>query len=188
MFVTRQSLRSAALCQDGPGLCVDIPATHKWPVIGNPRSVDAKTFDSVSTGSSLALTVAMSYHTNCTCRLTSSLALTNFSGVLVLGDRASSEKTSGRRAWAEKTSCSLLRATTMIMIRACQHLQKRTSSSPRQPTGAILDLSRLCSVRMAEMKIVRHLQTQASSFNVTRDCQMSPNSRGVALPTEVQLY
>ena len=93
--VTRQSLRSAALCQSGPRLCVDIPATHKWPSIGNPRSVDANAFDSVSTGPSLALTVAMSYHTDYTFRFSSSLALTNFSGVLMLDDRASSEKTSG---------------------------------------------------------------------------------------------
>ena len=53
MHVTEQSLRSAALCQSGPGLCVEIPATHKCPLIGNPRSVDVSAFDSVSTGSSL---------------------------------------------------------------------------------------------------------------------------------------
>ena len=151
---------------------VYMPATQKWPLIG----------------SSLALAVKMSYHTDCTSRLTSSLALTNFSGVLMLSDRASSEKTSGRRAWAEKTSCFLLGATTMIMRRACQHLQKRTSSIPRQPNGAIFDPSRLQSVPTAEMMLARHLRTQASSFHVTLDCQMFPNSRDMALHTEVQLY
>ena len=53
VHVTKQSLRSGALCQSGAGLYVDIYATHKWPLIGNPRSVDANAFDSVSTGSSL---------------------------------------------------------------------------------------------------------------------------------------
>ena len=44
--------------------------------------------------------------------------------------------------WAEKTSCSPLRATTTMMRRACQHLQKRTSSTDsssadgRNPIGA----------------------------------------------------
>ena len=171
--------QAAGFFQNGPGLCVDIFATHKWPLIGNPRSVDANAFDSVSTGSSLALTLAVSYHIDCTFRFSSSLTLTNFSCVLMLDDRASSEKTSGRRAWAEKTSCSPLRAMTMMMRRACQLLQKRTSSVPRQPTSAILDRSRLLSVRTAEMKIADTSPPNSTVFflrhtNSTRWCSDQP--------------
>ena len=88
------------------------------------------------------------------------------------------------RAWTEKTSYSLLRAMTMIMRRACQHLQKRTSSTPCQPTGALLDLSRLLSVRTAEMKIVgtsppKHKHLLSASHGVarclrTREARLSP--------------
>ena len=189
MYVTRQCLRSGALRQNGPGLCVDIPATHKSPLRGDPRSVDANAFDSVSIGSSLALAVAMSCHTDCTFPLTSSLALTNFSCVLMLHARVSAERTPGRRAWAEKTSHSLFRATTRIMSRACELLQKRPSSIPRQPTGAILHLNRLQSVRTAEMKIVDTSPPNSSIFFPRHSgCRMSPNSRGVHLLTDMQLY
>ena len=51
-----------------------------------------------------------------------------------------------------------------MMRRACQHLQKRTSSIPRQPTGAIFDLSRLLSLRTAEMKIVGTSPPNTSIF------------------------
>ena len=132
-ILTRQSLRSAALCQNGPGLCVDIPATHKWPLVGNRRSVNANAFDSVSIGSSLALTVALSYHTDDTFRLTSSLALTNFTSVLMLDDRAFSEKASMRRAWAEKTSCSPLRATTMMSTSSEAYFTNSSSADGRNP-------------------------------------------------------
>ena len=63
-------------------------------MVGNPRSVDANAFDRVSTGSSLALTITRS-HTDYTFRFSSSLTLTNFSCVLMLDDRASSEKDIG---------------------------------------------------------------------------------------------
>ena len=182
MYVTRQSLRSAALRRNGPRLCVDIPATHKWPSISNPRNVDANAFDNVSTGSSLALTLAMSYHTDCTFRPTLSLALTNFSGVLMFDDRASSEKTSVRRAVGREDISPQRQA-------PVDFFKKRTSSMPPQPTGAILDLSRLyLCARQRWRLLIRHLRTQASSFHVTRDCQMSPISRGVDLHTKVQRY
>ena len=82
----------------------------------------------------------------------------------MLHDRASSEKTSGRRARQRRHRASLFRATTMMMRRACRHLQESTSSIPRQPTGAILDLSRLVSLRTAEMKIVGTSPPNTSIF------------------------
>ena len=99
MHVTKQSLRSAPPCQSGR-LCVDIPATHE-ATLAVWTQMPSTAYPLVP-----ALTVAMSYHPDYTFRFSSPLAPTNFSRMLMLDDRASSEKTSGRRAWAEKTSCS----------------------------------------------------------------------------------
>ena len=156
MYVTRQSLRSAALRWNGPLLCVDIPATHKWPSISNPRNVDANAFDNVSTGSSLALTLAMSYHTDCTFRPTLSLALTNFSGVLMFDDRASSEKTSVRREWAEKT---FLLRDRRLSTSSKAHFINASSADGRNPRPGSL-----VSVRAAEMEIVDTSPPNTSIF------------------------
>ena len=111
--------------------------------------------------------------------------------MLTLDARASSGKDIGasimeqRRHRARPSDAT---TTMMMMRRACQHLQKRTSSIPRHPTGRNLRPESLVIGAHGRDEDCLHLQTRASSFHVTRDCQLSLNSRGVALHTEVQLH
>ena len=159
MYVTKQPLRSAALCQSGPGLCVDIHATHKWPLVGNSRSVDASAFDSVSIGSSLDGGDVIPH------RLYISFLVITRTDQLLLSAHALRPSIIRKDIGAS----SMGREDIVLSPQSHDHDDEtRLSTSSKayfiNSSGAILDLSRLLSLRTAEMKIVGTSPPNTSIF------------------------